>query len=409
VEVGLAAARHVGVDEVRERLHALVERGARVGETRLERGDLFLAAAPLGRVRLALFGRQLALAGLLVLVAQPVRLVDLVLQGGDGLLRGDRAVDVDRDTALARALGDLVASLVEAARVEHGRRSKARQGRQAEVAPRRRAERAPEHADERAGSLVAELERDRCHGLARRELLEPAQQTRLRAPGRERERGLALEQALERAHRRAREARPFGERARIAWLGAQRVGDASRARIARQRQVQRRRRRGPDLVRDHGHEPRLGSLDAIGLRERDRAQDRLAQQRRHLHHAARLARERSQRIGEIDRAHRDGTGHADRVAYVGGHPDGALGRHHPGAVLGGHRHHAARGVEQLRERMLVPRDHCARRVLGRDPFERSRERVRHERRRARRVLTLSRHRLAEYAKNVAHGSTKVAA
>jgi hypothetical protein len=44
------------VDEVRERLDALLERGARVGELRVERGDLLLAAATLRGVGLALLG-----------------------------------------------------------------------------------------------------------------------------------------------------------------------------------------------------------------------------------------------------------------------------------------------------------------------------------------------------------------
>ena len=140
-EVGLAAARHFGVHEVRERSDALVERGARVGELRIERGDLLLAAAAFGRVRFALLGREHALAGILMLVAQPVRFVQLGLQRRDRALSGDRAVDVDRDAATASALGDLVAPFVQAAGVEHGG-EQSTSGRPAEVAPRRRAERA---------------------------------------------------------------------------------------------------------------------------------------------------------------------------------------------------------------------------------------------------------------------------
>jgi hypothetical protein len=64
----------------------------------------------------------LRLPGLLVLVAQPVRFVQLGLQRRRPRAAAARSVDVERDAATARALGDLVAPFFEAARVEHGRR-----------------------------------------------------------------------------------------------------------------------------------------------------------------------------------------------------------------------------------------------------------------------------------------------
>src|SRR4030095_1050561 len=125
-EVALPAARHLGMHEVRERFDPLLERCARIREARVERGDFLFAPATLRGVGLALLGRELALAGLPVLVAEPVRLVELGLERRRRALRGDRSVDVERDAALAGAFGDLVAALVETARVEHGRGREAR-------------------------------------------------------------------------------------------------------------------------------------------------------------------------------------------------------------------------------------------------------------------------------------------
>ena len=107
-EVLLAADRRIGVDEVRNAGERLVEVGAHLRELGLALRDLVLEASALGDVGLPLFGRELLLAGLLVLVALPVELVELGLDGGHALLSRDGGVDVGIDAAPATALDDLV-------------------------------------------------------------------------------------------------------------------------------------------------------------------------------------------------------------------------------------------------------------------------------------------------------------
>src|SRR5262245_7890295 len=79
-------------------------------------------------------------------------------------------------------------------------------GARTEVASRRGAEHALERRDERARALVADLERDRRHGLAAREEAHRMQQARLLAPATERHARLAPEEPLERAPAGARRA-----------------------------------------------------------------------------------------------------------------------------------------------------------------------------------------------------------
>ena len=81
---------------------------------------------------------ELALARGLVLVAQAVRLAELGLRRGKAFLGADRAVDVGRDAAAPAALDDLVASLGEAAGIEHagtGKHSAPRRAKPARLDP----------------------------------------------------------------------------------------------------------------------------------------------------------------------------------------------------------------------------------------------------------------------------------
>ena len=118
--VVLAALGHLGVHEVREREGGRLEGAARGLGLGFEARRLLLQQASLGAVGLALLGRELALARLLVVVAAAAGLVELGLERGEPLLERDRALEVDRDAPAAAALEDLGAALLQGAGVEHG-------------------------------------------------------------------------------------------------------------------------------------------------------------------------------------------------------------------------------------------------------------------------------------------------
>ena len=137
-EVGLAAGGRLRVNEVRDRFEGGLQRALGLRHRRLQAGDLVLEPPPLGRVRLAGGARELALARGLVLVAQAIRLAKLCLGRGEPFLGADRAVDVRRDAAAPAALDDLVASLGEAAGIEHagtGKHSAACRAKRARLDP----------------------------------------------------------------------------------------------------------------------------------------------------------------------------------------------------------------------------------------------------------------------------------
>ena len=119
-KVLLAAHRGVGVDEVGQARHGVVQGRLGGGERRLGLAHLLLQAPPLGGVGPTLRLRELALARGLVLVAQPVALVELGLLGRHPLLRRDGGVQIGVDAAAAAALQDVVASLGEGPGVQHG-------------------------------------------------------------------------------------------------------------------------------------------------------------------------------------------------------------------------------------------------------------------------------------------------
>jgi hypothetical protein len=81
---------------------------------------LFLQPAALGGMGLAGGLVELLLAGLLVLVAQAVRLVELRPQDVRPLLQRDRGVHVGADATCFAALDDLVAAFLEAPGIQHG-------------------------------------------------------------------------------------------------------------------------------------------------------------------------------------------------------------------------------------------------------------------------------------------------
>ena len=117
----LAAVRHVGMEEVGQAGRDRLERAPRGVDLGLEPRDLLLEPPALGGVRLALLGRELPLARLLVLVAAAPRLVELGLERAEVLRERDRGVDVHAaDPPPPAALGDLVAALAQDPRVEHG-------------------------------------------------------------------------------------------------------------------------------------------------------------------------------------------------------------------------------------------------------------------------------------------------
>ncbi len=124
-------------------------------------------------------------------------------------------------------------------------------------------------------------------------------------------------------------------------------------------EMQRQHRQRADLVEHQRHDAAVRPRLIIKQRQLDRAQDELAQQRRDGDDTA-LPRQRRRNVGaDIKRAHRHIAPAADRMLGLRRHPDGAVRRHHPGALARPCHHHPLGGEDQLPPAMAVRRDAVA--------------------------------------------------
>ena len=111
------ALRYIRVKEVGKLGQLLVQCRLPPANARFEVGDRVLEAPTFPGMCLTLRCFQLALARILMLVAPTVGFLQLGAECAETALRIDRSVDVCDDAALATALGDLVALLLELPRV----------------------------------------------------------------------------------------------------------------------------------------------------------------------------------------------------------------------------------------------------------------------------------------------------
>ena len=109
----LSAPGYLGVDEVGHLHHQGFEFLFAFAKPGLDGPHFFLEAAPLGDMGLALGVFHGAFAGLLVLVAQAIRFVELRAKGRDFVLGRDGLVDIGPDAPVGAALGNLVAFFTE--------------------------------------------------------------------------------------------------------------------------------------------------------------------------------------------------------------------------------------------------------------------------------------------------------
>ena len=222
--------------------------------------------------------------------------------------------------------------------------------RRGEVKPEHRrsgAEGAAEHCDEGARAVVAEVEGDRRHRLAGGQPLECRQQPPALPPAPEGQAGLVAEQPRQGAVAGADRPAPGLQVAVVGGRRDQGLGHRRRPAVARQRQVERRRRQVGEFVGQHRHQPRLRPRLGIVLGQPHHPGDQLADQGRHPHHPTARTDRNPGISPQIQGPHRDRPGRPDLVHHPRRHPHGIARRHHPGAVVGADRHHPLLAMHQL--------------------------------------------------------------
>ena len=175
----------------------------------------------------------------------------------------------------------------------------------------------------------------------------------------------------ERAFRHAEFGRRLRQRPRLSCALPDTGTERQQARTLRHRQVKRQHIHYPDLIKDQLINAFAAAAGGVVVRQRQRAYDKLTQQRGDLHHltAGRQVSAR-QRIDK-QRACSDLTARLQRVLRAGGQPDPAAGRHHPAAVRRLNPYHATQGVDQLRAGVMVPRLAGAVCVIVRKRYQRA--------------------------------------
>jgi len=150
-----------------------------------------------------------------------------------------------------------------------------------------------------------------------------------------------------------------------AWGGQKVTAQRCQARFAGQGGEQRQAGGLAQFMNDQVHQVAVAPLFVVPGRHIGAGQQQMVQQGRHHQRLALPVVTHLKRRLQVQAAGAD-PAHHHAVAFAGGNPYAAVGRNHPGAVIGFHLHQATDAVEELRPSVHMGAEHRAGAVVGTD-------------------------------------------